>query len=187
MWVQTSGAVFRNIYCKNEVPQELLNATSFEKPYRYCFCADGFRVPWHVKKGRTFFINRIESVYDYHGGGDWSNRSEMEQIKSNIIGGFAFAEFFGKEDADFFYKGAQTAFENLLKLLHQNPAQIPEYEAFLKDAFPKIYLNPNYNAFEPAYPAELVPFLKWFCNKAQLKLRAKLQLRTRLKRLIGRA
>ena len=187
MWVQTSGAVFRNIYCKNEVPPELLNATSLEKPYRYCFCADGFRVPWHVKKGRTFFINRIESVYDYHGGGDWSNRSEIEQSKSGVIGGFAFADFFGEKDADYFYKGAQTAFENLLKLLHQNPEQIAEYQDFLLEFFPKIYLNPQYNAFEPAYPAELLPFIQWALDKTQLQLRSKLQLRTRLKRLIGRA
>ena len=77
--------------------------------------------------------------------------------------------------------------ENLLKLLHQNPEQIAEYQDFLLEFFPKIYLNPQYNAFEPAYPAELLPFIQWALDKTQLQLRSKLQLRTRLKRLIGRA
>ena len=182
IWVQTTGSIFRNVYFQNDVPQRLLDFAK-RKDGR-AFEGDGFRVPWHVKAGRVYFVNRKESVYNYDKKGLWSKLTEIQQTESGIRGGFAFAEFFGEKDADYFYKGAQSAFENLLSLLQQNPEQIPEYEAFLKDAFSKIYLNPQYNAVKPTCPNELFPFVFWAANKALFLLRSKLIIRTRLNKLL---
>lgn len=146
VFIQTSGCIYKNVYMQKNVPEKLLKFA--KRQDGAMFRGDGFRNPWHMQMGKTHFVNRFESVYNYDETGLWSQLNLLEQLKKSLIANFAFFDFF--ENDIYWLKCAQQSFEKIIGFLKENPEKIKENENFIFDYFQKIYLTKytNFNPFE---------------------------------------
>ena len=147
IFIQTSGCIFRNIYFFDHVDNDFLSAT--ESEFKECFRADGFRLPWHLKKGKTHFVNHIESCYVYNENGIWSSLKKIDQMLFNTEMFCALSVFF-LEDKNFFIVKAKdilkkVIFFDSINLINNYPSRLIKYEKVIR------YLYPSFNHPEDAY------------------------------------
>ena len=112
LFMQTSGVVYRNIYFKNGFNKEFDNIFNFSFPQSYR--ADGFRFEWYLKAGKAYFVNKIESVYNYDENGLLSSLTNAENYLHNAKLFYSCVEFF-KNDKLFYLSLAREMYTMSLK------------------------------------------------------------------------
>lgn len=141
LFVQTSGAIYRNVYFKDGLHEAFYKAT--QGSYGEALRADGFRCPWHLRAGKAHFVNRFESVYNYNDEGQWASMTEFEQDLANANLHLAFCEFF-PEDKQYFLKHVKFLFDRAVQALRKADFKyIAKNKDLIFDIFTKTYLSDN--------------------------------------------
>ncbi len=118
LFMQTSGVVYRNVYFKDGKNEEFEKILEYKYPES--FRADGFRYEWYLHKGKAYFKNNVESVYNYDLNGIWSSSSECEQMLSNAKMMYSCAKFFKKDEEFYYFKCRQFLKKIMLNIKNEN-------------------------------------------------------------------
>lgn len=117
VFVQTSGAIFRNVVFKNGLPEAFKNG--LKSKYNQAFRADVFRHIAHLYVGKFHFENRFESVYNYTGMGVWSQYTLYEQHLYQVTHLLPFFEYFHRKEPYFLKLSVKYMQESLRVFFEQ--------------------------------------------------------------------
>jgi glycosyltransferase involved in cell wall biosynthesis len=92
VFLQTSSAFFRNVFTKFEM--EEIERTYFETPFAKCFEGDVFRDLFALNKGRGYYEDSVDSVYNITNLGNWTKLSEKDKMIENTKLFYIMNEYF---------------------------------------------------------------------------------------------
>lgn len=141
IFIQTSGLVYKNVHFKNGISEKFLNGIKAD--YGYALRSDGFMLPWHLKVGKSHFVNHFESVYNYSKNGIWSSLDDLEQNLLNAQLNIALSHFF-PNDKNIFLKRAKNLYDFTIEnLRHNNQHIIAKNKDLIFYIYSQTYLTDN--------------------------------------------